>query len=202
MNNDKRPICTIAILIINIVVFLGLSFIGMTENAEFMLEHGAMYVPYVEMNQEYYRIFTSLFLHFGFSHLMNNMLMLFVVGRILETELGRAKFVIIYFLAGLGGNFLSMWYDIRTKNFVVSAGASGAIFGIIGALLYVVIRNRGRLGTLSSKGLIFMIALSLYYGFTSTGIDNLAHIGGLVTGFIMSIVLYRNKLDYWESNGK
>ena len=83
-----------------------------------------------------------------------------------------------------------MW-DIWTYDFAVSAGASGAIFGIIGALLYIAIRNRGRIGNVTGRGLIFMIVLSLYYGFTSSGVDNFAHIGGLLSGFILSILVYR-----------
>lgn len=196
MHKDKKAVCTVGLLIVNVVVFLGLSFIGMTEDAAFMLEHGAMYVPYVQESQEYYRIFTSIFLHFGFAHLMNNMIMLLVMGASLEKEVGTIKFLIIYLGAGLGGNAFSMWYDIATSRNAVSAGASGAVFGVIGALLYVVIRNKGRLGTLTGKGIIFMIALSLYYGFTSTGVDNFAHIGGLVVGFLTAVLLY------WKAHSK
>ena len=96
----------------------------------------------------------------------------------------------------MGGNILSAWWDIQTGEYAVSAGASGAIFGLIGALLYVAIRNRGRIGDISGKGIIFMIILSLYYGFTSTGVDNMAHIGGVLSGFLLSILLY------WKRNRK
>ena len=75
----------------------------------------------------------------------------------------------------------------------MSAGASGAIFGLMGALLYVVIANRGRLGRLSGRGMLVMVALSLYFGLTSSGVDNLAHIGGLVSGFLLAVVLYRRR---------
>lgn len=188
---NKKSICTIIIVGINVIVFLGLSFFGMTEDAEFMVNHGALYVPYVMDSQEYYRMFTSLFLHFGIAHLINNMLLLFVLGSTLESVIGKIKFLLLYLVAGLGGNVLSIWHSIQIGKYSVSAGASGAIFGIIGALLYIVIRNRGRVGTLTSKGMLFMIVISLYYGFTSAGIDNYAHIGGLITGVIMAILIYR-----------
>ena len=136
-------------------------------------------------------MFTSLFLHFGIAHLINNMLKLFVLGSTLESVIGKIKFLLLYLVAGLGGNVLSIWLSIQIGKYSVSAGASGAIFGIIGALLYIVIRNRGRVGTLTSKGMLFMIVISLYYGFTSAGIDNYAHIGGLITGVIMAILIYR-----------
>ena len=83
-----------------------------------------------------------------------------------------------------------------TGEYAVSAGASGAVFGIIGALLYVVIRNKGQIGTISGRGLVFMVILSLYYGFTSSGVDNLAHIGGLIAGFVLGVLLY------WKRNRK
>ena len=78
-------------------------------------------------------------------------------------------------------------------EYAISAGASGAIFGVIGALLYVAIRNKGRIGDISGRGILFMIALSLYYGFSSGGVDNMAHIGGLAAGFVLSVLLYRKK---------
>jgi rhomboid protease GluP len=186
----KRQKCTILLIAVNVIVFLLLSFQGMTENAEYMLEHGAMYVPYMMEGKEYYRLFTSMFLHFGIDHLTNNMVMLGAIGWNLEYEIGKIKFLIIYFVSGLAGNILSAFGDIMIGEYAVSAGASGAVFGIMGALLYVAIRNKGRIGTISGRGLVLMVILSLYYGFTSAGVDNLAHIGGLIAGFILGVLLY------------
>ena len=117
-----------------------LSVLGATEDTLFMLEHGAMYGPYVVEGHQYYRIFTCLFLHFGIEHLLNNMVLLGALGWNLELETGRIKFLIIYFISGLGGNLLSLWMNMSTDKMVVSAGASGAIFGLMGALLCVVLR--------------------------------------------------------------
>lgn len=185
--------CTVLLTIINVVVFSLLTLQGMTEDGMFLLEHGAMYVPRVIQDGEYYRFFTSLFLHFGFEHLMNNMVTLVLIGWNLESEIGKVKFLLIYILSGLGGNFLSAWYEVLKDDYSISAGASGAIFGVIGALLYVTMRNRGRIGEVSGRRLAFMIIISLYYGFTSSGVDNLAHIGGLVTGFAAGVLLYRKR---------
>ena len=191
MYRKKAP-CTIALIALNAAVFIFLSFGGMTEDAYYMLQNGAMYVPLLKEG-EYYRLFTSIFLHFGFSHLVNNMLMLGVMGWQLELVLGKLKFLLLYFAAGLCGNLLSAFAVIRTGEYAVSAGASGAIFGIIGALLYIALRNHGRIGTVSGQGILLMIALTLYYGFTSSGVDNFAHIGGLAAGFLLSVLLYRKK---------
>lgn len=196
----KRPeaVCTVALIVINVAVFLILSAMGDTEDAVFMMNHGGMYEPLIVQEHEYYRLFTSMFLHFGMSHLLNNMVLLGALGWNLELETGKIKFLIIYLVSGLGGNLLSLYYDqsLPLGERAVSAGASGAIFGLMGALLYVVIVNRGRLGRLSGRGMLFMIALSLYYGLTSTGVDNWAHIGGLVCGFILSVILYRTGRTY------
>lgn len=193
MRQKPEAICTVALIVINIAVFLILTVFGDTEDAAFMLGHGAMYEPYITEGHEYYRIFTCLFLHFGISHLLNNMVMLGALGWNLELEIGKIRFLIVYFGSGIAGNIFSLFYDMSTAQPVVSAGASGAIFGLMGALVYVVIANRGRLGRLSGRGMLIMVALSLYFGLTSNGVDNLAHIGGLAAGFLLAVLLYRRK---------
>ena len=182
--------CAILIMLANVVVFLALTMQGMTENGGFLLENGAMYLPYVIEEQQYYRVFTSMFLHFGFEHLMNNMVMLMVIGWNLEMEIGTIRFLIIYLLSGLGGNLMSALLSLKICEYSISAGASGAIFGLIGALFYVAIRNRGRIGNITGRGIIVLIVLSLYFGYASSGVDNMAHIGGLVSGFFLGVLLY------------
>ena len=198
MANQKKAVCTIGIAVANIIVFLLLSFGGRMEDGMYMLEHGAMYVPFVVEYKEYYRLFTCMFLHFGITHLMNNMVMLGALGWNLELEIGKLRFIIIYFLSGIGGNILSLIAAISAGESAVSAGASGAVFGLMGALLYVVIANRGRLGQLSGRGMIFMVVLSLYFGLTSSGVDNMAHIGGLICGFLFAVILYRPKKIHYN----
>ena len=90
----------------------------------------------------------------------------------------------------------------RSDSFVVSAGASGAVFGVVGGLFYAVLVNRGRLEDLSTRQLVVMIVLSLYLGFTESGVDNIAHIGGLILGILAGILLYRKpkKLMYRGEN--
>lgn len=178
------------LIVINVIVFFALSFQGMTEDALFMLEKGAMYMPYVLEYGEYYRMVTSIFMHFGFEHLLNNMISLGFLGWQLEREVGKIKFLLIYFGSGIAGNVLSGIWEMFTGDYAVSAGASGAVFGIIGALLYIAMRNHGRIGDISGRGLLFMVVLSLYHGFTSTGVDNMAHIGGFLAGLILGILLY------------
>ncbi|MDO4168252.1 MAG: rhomboid family intramembrane serine protease, partial [Eubacteriales bacterium] len=143
-----------------------------------------------------YRLLTSAFLHFGFPHLVNNMVMLICLGSYLERALGKIKYIIFYLAAAVGSSLASLGIMLYTGNIAVSAGASGAIFGIIGALLYMLIRNRGRFADLTMMRFLLMIALSLYYGFSSTGVDNAAHVGGLVIGFVLGVILYRKDRHY------
>ena len=196
MANQKKAVCTIGIAVANIIVFLLLSFGGRMEDGMYMLEHGAMYDPFVVEYKEYYRLFTCMFLHFGFSHLMNNMLTLVVIGWNVEMFVGKIRFLVIYFLSGLGGNLLSMAVDIWKQDYSVSAGASGAIFGLTGAMLCLAILNHGRAGNITKQGMIVMIFISLYTGFTSGGVDNFAHIGGLLTGCLVTTLLC------WKRNSK
>lgn len=196
MRQKPEAICTVALIVVNIAVFFILTIFGDTEDAVFMLGHGAMYEPYITEGHEFYRLFTCLFLHFGISHLLNNMVLLGALGWNLELEIGKIRFLIIYFVSGIAGNIISLFYDMSIAQPAVSAGASGAIFGLMGALVYVVIANRGRLGRLSERGMLIMVALSLYFGLTSSGVDNMAHIGGLVAGFLLALLLYRRKNIY------
>lgn len=184
---------TVMLAAVNVIIYLWLSFGGATEDAGYMLEHGAMYVPYILEQGKYSCLLTSMFLHFGFRHLINNMFMLLVIGSNLEPEMGTARFLITYMASGLAGNVLSGFLDYRTGEYTVSAGASGAIFGLIGALLYVVIRNQGNVRNISGRGMVVMVVLSLYFGFASTGVDNAAHVGGLAAGFFLAVLLYRKK---------
>ena len=136
MNNRRvEAPCVVMLVVTNVIVFFLLTSQGMTEDGMFLLDHGAMYVPKIREDGEYFRLFTCMFLHFGFEHLMNNMITLAVIGWNLELEIGKFRFLLIYILSGLGGNLLSAFYDIWTAEYAVSAGASGAIFGVIGALL-------------------------------------------------------------------
>lgn len=189
MRQNEKAICTITLIVINVSVFLGITLLGEAENTIFMMEHGAMYAPYIINGHEYYRLITSMFLHFGIDHLVNNMIMLGALGWNLEMELGHIRFLLVYFGSGIGAGIFSLVANSLKNSLVVSAGASGAVFGLMGALVFVVIWNKGRLKRLNIKGMLIMVALSLYLGFTDVGVDNIAHIGGLLTGFLLGVIL-------------
>lgn len=189
MNQNKKAICTTVLIVVNIAVFLLFTILGKADDTLFLLEHGAMYEPYVMENHEYYRLITCMFLHFSVDHLLNNMVMLGALGYHLEPVIGKVKFLIIYFVGGIGGSVVSMILHSANAESTISAGASGAIFALLGALVCAAIQNHGRVGRLSGRGLMIMAVLSVYFGFASSGVDNAAHIGGLICGFLLQGLL-------------
>ncbi len=189
--NKQTPYITVLLIALNILYFLYLEFLGSTEQVSLMIEHGAMYTPLILEQGEYYRLLTSVFMHFGISHLANNMLMLFVLGERLERMLGKAKYLILYLFCGIGANVISMLWSMSDHDLTVGAGASGAVFGVVGSLFVVIAKHHGRLEDLSISRMAVMIIISLYYGFSSSGVDNVAHVGGLLLGVILTLLLYR-----------
>lgn len=189
LERNQKAVMTTSLIVMNAAAFIILLLLGKTEDTSFILEHGAMYEPYVIERHEYYRLVTSMFLHFGINHLMNNLIMLGALGWNLEIEIGKIKLLLIYLLSGIGGNLCSLLVDQMKGVMVVSAGASGAIFGLMGALVCAAIQRRGYVGRLNKRGLILMAVFSLYFGLTSSGVDNAAHIGGLVCGFLLQAIL-------------
>lgn len=194
----SRSIMNLIMVAANILVFVVLEFGGDTKDAQYMAEKGAFYFPWVQDYKEYGRLFTCMFMHFGIEHLFNNMLVLAFLGETLERAVGKLRYVIIYLVGGMGGSLLSFYHEYRTGSYAVSAGASGAVFAVIGALIFIVIINKGELENISGQRLILMAALSLFQGFTNMGVDNWAHVGGIISGFILAILLYRRKLNREE----
>ena len=187
----KKAFVNGTLIALNIIYFFYLEIAGSSEDTAFMMRHGAMYAPLVLEHGEYYRLLTSIFMHFGIRHLVNNMLVLFVVGDNLERALGRVKYLILYLFCGIGANVVSMFVGMKDYGRVVGAGASGAIFGVVGGLLVAVLKNQGRLEDFQSRQLVMMIVFSLYIGFTGSGVDNVAHVAGLVLGMLFALVFYR-----------
>ena len=134
----KNGPVTFILVAINIIVFIVLEFMGDTRSGGFMLLHGAMNPYLILSNGEWYRLFTCMFLHFGIEHLANNMLLLFLLGQIFERAVGVTRYIGIYIGAGLAGSFLSFFYMCLMGQNDIVAGASGAIFGIIGGMIVVI----------------------------------------------------------------
>ncbi|MCI9122754.1 MAG: rhomboid family intramembrane serine protease [Eubacterium sp.] len=190
-DGTKRAVVSIVIIIINVLVWSVLELFGDTLSGSYIAQHGGMHPDLIIDCGEWYRLVTAMFIHFGAPHLANNMILLAAAGGRLERAVGGFKYLLIYLGAGLAGNVLSLFIMVQERDYAVCAGASGAVFGIIGALIWAAIRCRGKIEGLTAKGLIFMAVLCLYSGITTEGVDNWAHAGGAAGGFFLCMLLYR-----------
>ncbi|MCH8222941.1 MAG: rhomboid family intramembrane serine protease [Chloroflexi bacterium] len=172
------------LLVVNLMVWAGLELSGGSTSVPNLLRWGAKFGPAIA-DGEYWRLFTPMFLHIGFAHLLTNSLGLIIFGRLVERYFGSLNFLLIYLLAGVFGNIAS--YAALSNG--VGAGASGAVFGIIGAYGSFLFRNRSTTGSMAQStlgGLGIIVGINLIFGFSVSGIDNWAHIGGLVGGFLIA----------------
>jgi len=144
-------------------------------------------IPAAVAKGEWWRLLTSTFLHFGILHLFFNMLALYWLGPPLERALGPARFAALYFLSALGGSVASYWFsDWRT----LSTGASGALFGMVAAMIVI-----GREMRADVSQLVFLLAVNVVYGFVKAGVDWRAHFGGALTGAAFAFLYNRDRSD-------
>jgi membrane associated rhomboid family serine protease len=177
---SKFPIITIIIISLCVLLYVVPKAFGEYNN---IIENFCIYGPYIRQG-EYYRLLTGTFLHGNILHLLFNCYALYIIGSQLESFLGKWKYTIIYLFSALAGSLFSM---IFTKG--ASIGASGAIFGLMGSLVYFGYHYRVYLGNVIKTQIIPLIILNLALGFMMAGIDNFAHIGGLIGGTLITIAL-------------
>ncbi len=177
--SPKTPVITVFLMAINIFIFaMGIlnnstdSLISVMSNNRELILHG-----------DYYRLFTSMFMHIDIIHILCNMYALYILGPQAESFFGKFKFLAIYLLSGISASLLS----ILLNPTGYTLGASGAIFGLLGALLYFGYNFRVYLGNTLTRQIIPVILINLLIGFTIQGVDNYGHIGGLIGGFVTSM---------------
>lgn len=181
----KMPSITYIIMGICVFLFIMMYIFGNgSESTSTLIKFGANY-DLLTKSGEYYRLFTCMFLHIGIWHLLCNMYSLYIIGKEIENLYGKSKYLVIYVLSGLCGSILSLAFSHNT----ISAGASGAIFGLLGALLYFGYYYRTYLGATIRSSIIPVIILNLIIGMLTPGISNSAHIGGLVGGILVSMMV-------------
>jgi rhomboid protease GluP len=165
---------------------------GATDDARALVALGANYPPAVLQQGQWWRLVTSMFLHGGFLHLFFNGWALVQLGGLFERWIGSGRLIFTYFATGICGSLASVLF---TNN--VSVGASGAIFGLLGALIAFLLRRRNRLaagGKSILSQLVFWAGLNLILGASMPMIDNFAHIGGLVAGFVVGLLLRERQI--------
>lgn len=176
---------TFTLIIINTVIWLILYFESQTTDImTLLIEFGANSSELVFKNHQYYRLFTSMFLHIDFFHLLGNCFSLYLFGSKIEKYYGKACFLIIYIVSGLAGSFMSVVFNTN-----ISVGASGAIYGLIGAVLALTSERNKKIEGLSMYVVAILIVTGLAFGFLVPQIDNFAHIGGLLLGYICGFIL-------------
>ena len=188
----KVPLITTIIVLLNLVAF----FMAYEDEAAFM-RYGALETLKVIEEHEYYRLVTSMFLHADLEHLGRNMIVLFFLGAAVEAYLGHTRWFILYIASGVIGNIASLLMEWSTDETRLSIGASGAVFGAMGATLVIAFSNRRLLRNKSTLGLrvLFMIIFSVYAGLVSDGVNNAAHIGGLIGGLWLAVIFTSRRLS-------
>ena len=184
--SPKKPLVTYLIIAICIILFISMYIFGQGSTyVKTLIDFGGN-VSYYTKHGEYYRLFTSIFLHAGIVHLLCNMYSLYVIGPQVESFYGKLKYLFIFLFSGISGSLLSVAF---ASKYAVSVGASGAIFGLLGSICYFGYHYRVYLGNALKSQIIPIILLNLFIGFTFSGIDNFAHIGGLVGGVFASMAM-------------
>lgn len=197
---QKKHFVTIGLVLINLLAYAALSSRGDLSQSRYMISVGGMYPPLIIDRGQWWRLITSTFLHFDLSHLFNNMLILYFLGKWVEEELGSGRFAGVYLGSGILGAALSMYSCMVTGDMYVSAGASGAIYGLMGALAVLIVLHRGRFRGLTLQRMGFMLVLCIYQSVTSKGVDSMGHLGGLISGMALTMLLYGiSSLAGWES---
>jgi len=186
-----RPLIAPIVITINVAVFAAMMATGFSftnPRAESFLRWGADFGP-LTTHGEWWRIVTAAFVHAGFIHLLMNMLILMSIGPFTERLFGRVAFTVLYLFSGIGGSLASLAW----QPFTVAMGASGAIFGLYGGLLALLLRHRStapRHSLLSiARSAAIFIVVNLLYGLSQSNVDVAAHLGGLFAGFLLGLGL-------------
>jgi len=173
-----KPVFTRLLIIVQVAMFLILEWSGGSTDPSVLIHYGAKFNPLIEAG-EWWRFLTPMFLHIGLLHLLTNTFALYYLGWTVERLYGSLRFLLIYTTAGFFGTLASFLFTPS-----ISAGASGAIFGLFGALLYFGTVYRHLFFRTMGMNVISLIVVNLLFGLLVPGIDNAGHIGGLVGGFL------------------
>ncbi|MEO0071817.1 MAG: rhomboid family intramembrane serine protease [candidate division WOR-3 bacterium] len=208
--SERRPVITYLIVGINALVFFYELLLSRDGLQDFFGSYGVVPINIV-YGENLYTLFTAMFIHANFAHILGNMLYLWIFGDNVEDTLGKFWFIIMYLLSGLVGSFAHIL--VVPNSAIPTIGASGAVSGVLGA--YLVLYPNARVLTLVPLGFFlrilllpaglflgFWIFLQLLYGFSSigghSGVAYFAHIGGFVVGLFFGLIFRRRRRIYYE----
>ncbi len=183
---ENKPLVVYSILLINLLIWVLTEVIGSSKDPMTLRQFGA--ITYLDINNgDYWRLFSAIFVHVGAGHLAVNCLSLLIMGGLLEKLVGHSRFSFIYIGSGISGSSFSY---LMIPFLGVGAGASGAIFGCVGALAGYFIVNRKSMGEMGKQNLnavLILAGINFAFGYIVPGIDNWAHLGGFIAGLILGI---------------
>ena len=184
---ENSPVTAVFLAIIAIyyvIITLG----GGTTDTQTLVDYGAFFPPYILHKGEYYRFVTSIFIHIGLTHLIFNSYALYVFGIQIERVMGKMKYIFFFLVTGIGGNIITYIFSLRSEmSFAtVSAGASGSLFGVLGAFLYLIRRHPTMISPEGKKSILSMLGLNLVLTLLVPNISITAHFGGFIAGYLAS----------------
>lgn len=187
MNNLRRNYMTTALVVILFAVFLVETFMGGSESTSVLLKMGAMFNPAVVMEGQWWRLFTAQFLHIGIMHIASNAIMIYYIGQYAEPVFGHWRFLLIYLLSGVGGSLLTLAFG---NDQAISAGASTALFGLFGAMTCAGFKDKDNaLLSFLGRQALALAVINLVLDIFMPDVDILGHLGGLITGALLAVIL-------------
>lgn len=187
LNYIKRSPVNSVLLAIMVIYFIVITLNGGTTDNVTLVRFGALFPPFIIEYNQYYRLITSIFIHIGLMHLLFNSYALYVFGTQIERLMGPKKYILFFALTGLVGNILSLFFSYES----ISAGASGSIFGLLGAFAYLIQRKPHMMTPEGKKSILKLLAINIIITIAVPNISATAHFGGLISGYLLSYVFIK-----------
>lgn len=184
---NSNIVVTTSLLIVMLVVFLLETFDGGSTNMQTLLKYGANFNPLVVVQGQWWRLFTAQFVHIGWLHIASNAVMIYYAGTLLEPLIGPSRFLSVFLLSGVGGNLLSLAFG---SDVSISAGASTSLFGLFGVVIVLALKLRDYAPIAAvGKQFFALAAINLFLDLFMTQVDIYGHIGGLITGALLGVII-------------
>ncbi len=182
------------IIVINVILFILTYLLTSLPVSQFLLEKGGIYMPDIVDKHRYYQLITHMFLHANTSHLIGNMISLYLIGNEIEKNIGKILYSIVYFGTGIFAAIFSGYVEAEFFSPSISVGASGAIFGLMGFLAVMKVIDHKKSDKAPQRLLAGIVILMAVYSM-EPGVNWLAHLGGAIAGIILALLLYFPKKE-------
>lgn len=178
---------TVTFLGIMIAYFIMITIGGGTTDSQTLVRFGALFPPFIREYNQYYRFVTAIFIHIGIAHIAFNGYALYIFGTQVERLMGSFKYVLFFLLTGIGGNIITYIFAFDS----ISAGASGSLFGIFGAFLYLIQYHKEMISPEGRRSILSLLGINLVFTLLVPNISITAHFGGLIIGYLISYIFIK-----------